>query len=272
MSVFKNVKKEDLVKLKEFGFYTVPTKTEHELARLQTQTTTIILFKSNKLLIQGKPDIVQREVELLKKLKLGQEVKPPKFKEEHGTIIGSDEALKGDTFGGLVVAAVKANDEQRKKLLELGVADSKTLTDEEIATLAKKLEHYATFEIKNIYPNEYNEFKGSQTELLNKLHHQLYNDLKPGRHVVDKFPGCKVGDIAETKAESKYVEVAAASILARSHALKQLQDLSTEIGFPIPKGSAHVESALKQLKKHHTHPKNFVKLNFRNVKKTLELS
>lgn len=271
MPVFEYVKKEDLEKLKEFGFYSVPVTSEHELVRLQTKTTTLVLFKSHKLLIQGKPDIVQREVELLKQLNIGQEVKPPKFKEERGIIIGSDEALKGDTFGGIVVAAVKANDDQRTQLLNLNVADSKTLSDEEILVLAPKVEKVAEFEIKNLYPEEYNEFKGSVTQMLNRLHKECYYYLKPGKHVVDKFPGCTVGDIAETKAESKYVEVAAASILARAHALKQLSDLSERAGFPIPKGSTHVEAALKELSKRHLHPQNFVKLNFRNVKKVLEL-
>jgi len=193
------------------------------------------------------------------------------FKEETGTIIGSDEALKGDTFGGIVVAAVKANDEQRKKLIEFGATDSKTLTDHQVMLRAERIENYATCEIKNIYPEEYNNFKGSQTELLNTLHKKLYDDLKPGKHIVDQFPGCTVGDIIETQADANYVEVAAASILARAYALKQLQDISERAGFIVPKGSSHVEDALKKLKQHHTHYSNLVKLNFKNVKNILEL-
>lgn len=269
MPVFKNVKKGDLVKLENYGFYEVPTKTEHELARLQTKSTTLILFKTKKLLIQGKPEIIDREIELLKKLKIGQLVKPLKFKTERGIVIGSDESLKGDTFGGIVVVAVRADEKQRTQLLQLGVADSKGLKDEEILLLAPSLEKVAEFDIKVLYPEEYNAFEGNVTELLNKLHKECYYYLKPGKHIVDKFPGCTVGDVAETKAESRYVEVAAASILARAHALKQLQDLSQRAGFQIPKGSTHVEAALKKLKTRHLHPSEFVKLNFKNVKKIL---
>ncbi len=180
-------------------------------------------------------------------------------------VIGSDEVLKGDTFGGIVVAAVKANAEQRQALKNLGVRDSKTLSDRQIQLLAPKIEKNFPCIVKNIYPEEYNEFKGSVTDLLNRLHKECYNYLKPGKHIVDKFPGCAVGDIIETQAESKYPEVAAASIIARAHALHQLYDLSKKAGFKVPKGSSHVQEGLKELKKRNLPPTDFVKLNFKNV-------
>lgn len=182
-------------------------------------------------------------------------------------VIGSDEVLKGDTFGGIVVAAVKANTEQRESLRNLGVRDSKTLSDRQVQLIAPKIENNFACIVKNIYPEEYNEFKGTITDILNKLHKECYNYLKPGTHVVDKFPGCAVGDIAETNAESKYPEVAAASIIARAHALNQLYSLSKRAGFTIPKGSAHVKEALEELKRRKLPPIDFVKLNFSNVKK-----
>ncbi len=266
MPVFTNVKKEDLQQLTHHGFYEVPIKSEYELARLQSKSVTLVLFKTNKLLVQGNQTNINQIVQLLKSLNIGKESKPLQFKQESGIIIGSDEALKGDTFGGIVVAAVKADDKQRKQLIDLGVADSKTLADEEIIIIAQKLEKLADFEIKNLYPEHFNAYKGSLTNLLNKLHKECYYYLKPGKHIVDKFPGCDVGDIAETQAESKYAEVAAASILARAHALKQLKDLSEKAKFPIPKGSTHVKSALEELKRRRLHPEYFVKLSFRNVK------
>ena len=183
------------------------------------------------------------------------------------TIIGSDEVLKGDTFGGIVVAAVKANPEQHTALKDLGVRDSKTLSDRQIQLIAPKIEKNFPCIIKNIYPEEYNGLKGTVTDILNKLHKECYNYLKPGTHVVDKFPGCTVGDIIEIQAESKYPEVAAASIIARAHALNQLHDLSKKAGFLIPKGSAHVQKALEQLKKSNLPATDFVKLKFSNVKK-----
>ena len=181
-------------------------------------------------------------------------------------IIGSDEALKGDTFGGIVVAAVKADEKIRAKLLALGVRDSKTLTDKKVLLLAPQIEKIALHHIKNVFPKTYNLVADNQTVLLNALHRECYIALKPGKHIVDKFPGCNVGDIIEEKAESKYPEVAAASILARAYALKQLAELSKRAGFTIPKGSTHVSTALQRMKENELPPAEFVKMNFRNVK------
>ena len=77
-------------------------------------------------------------------------------------------------------------------------------------------------------------------------------------------------DIRETKAESKYLEVAAASILARATALKQLNYLSIKAGFSLPKGSTHVELALIELKERGLDFNKFVKTGFGNVVKFLQ--
>jgi ribonuclease HIII len=186
---------------------------------------------------------------------------------ETGVIIGSDESLKGDTFGGVVVAAVKADDAIREKLTAMGVMDSKRLTDKKILGMAQEIKKVSSFKVRSVFPEEYNQRK--ITEWLNKLHQECYDSLKPGKHVVDKYPGCKVGEIVEEKAEDKYVEVAAASILAREAALKQLDSLSVKAGFRLPKGSTHVKLALVELKKRGLDFNKFVKLDFRNVKEFL---
>jgi ribonuclease HIII len=61
--------------------------------------------------------------------------------------------------------------------------------------------------------------------------------------------------------------VAAASILARAYALNQLKELSKKAKFSIPKGSTHVKHALEKIKKFNLDPREYVKLNFSNVKK-----
>jgi ribonuclease HIII len=184
-------------------------------------------------------------------------------------IIGSDESLKGDTFGGLVVAGVKADDKIREELNKLGVRDSKKITDKKVLLMAKGIKVIAEYKIRNVFPKEYNKSELTLTPWLNKLHQECYDYLKPGKHVVDKYPGCTVGDIQEEKAEDKYVEVAAASILARAEALKQIDTLSDKAGFKLPKGSTHVKSALVELKKKGLDFKKFVKVDFRNVREFL---
>jgi len=104
---------------------------------------------------------------------------------------------------------------------------------------------------------------------MNKLHKEVGNYLKPGQHVVDKYPGCRVGNVREEKAEDKYVEVAAASVLARAAALKQLDYLSMKAGFHLPKGSTHVKLALYELKERGKNFKEFVKVDFKNVQEFL---
>ncbi len=267
MVVFESVQKEDLLPLLKKGYKKEPTSTVYEELRLKKDDTILVLYTSGKLLIQGKKMIKEVEKDL-SSLHIGKKVKAEVFRKEEGLIIGSDECLKGDTFGGLVVAAVKADDPIRKKLLSLGVADSKTLSDREILPLAEKIREIAPCEVRTLLPIEYN-YAGRITPLLNKLHALCAHDLLPGVHVVDKYPGCAVGDIMEEKAESKYIEVAAASIIARAAALKQFEFLSKLAGFDLPKGSTHVRMALQRLREKRIPLREFVKVDFGNVEEFL---
>ncbi len=202
--------------------------------------------------------------------------------------IGSDESLKGDTFGGIVVAGVLVDEEQKKKLSAAGIMDSKKITNEKIPILAKRIREICPdYAVRNLTPIEYNQH--SLTQLLNQLHHECADIIKEKHlkehdytldenddesyanytHIVDEFPGCNVGDIKKTKAESLYVEVAAASILAREGALQQIAELSKQLGFTVPMGSTHVADALFQLKVSGKAPEHFVKIHFKNVQEVL---
>ncbi|HLC97582.1 MAG TPA: hypothetical protein VJC21_02275 [Candidatus Nanoarchaeia archaeon] len=269
MAVFIDVKKEAGEKLLKQGFKKEEPRTLYEELRLSKNGVTAILYATGTLLLQGKADAIEKAAKQLSALHIGEEKSAPSFNKETGWVIGSDESLKGDTFGGIVVAAVKADKAIREKLAELGVADSKTLRDEEILPLAEQIKHLAPCEVQSLLPEEYNQQHGV-THLLNKLHASAAQHLAPGKHIVDKYPGCAVGDLATEKAESKYVEVAAASILARAAALQQLNQLSAWAGFPVPKGSTHVQDALKKLREKKLDFEKFVKIDFRNVKEFLE--
>ncbi|MEK6853587.1 MAG: hypothetical protein AABX64_02795 [Nanoarchaeota archaeon] len=267
MTVFTDVTKESLQKLK--GFSPEKIKTIYEELRLKKDGATLILYTSGKLLLQGRQDAVEKIARELEKKSVGDRTKPESFRKESGWIIGTDESLKGDTFGGLVVAGVKADNQLREKLIEIGVADSKTLADTEILVMAEKIKRTAPCEVRSVLAEEYNRVK-DVTALLNRLHQECAAYLLPGKHVVDKYPGCTVGEIQEEKAESKYAEVAAASILARAGALQQLDYLSAMAGFRIPKGSTHVKLALFELKERGLDFTKFVKTDFKNVKEFLE--
>ncbi|MBW2998560.1 hypothetical protein KY321_03390 [Candidatus Woesearchaeota archaeon] len=186
-------------------------------------------------------------------------------------IIGSDESLKGDSFGGITVAAVRADPEVSKMLIDMGVQDSKKLTDHKITILAQRIKEIAKVYFINLYPEEYNKrvLQVGLTGLLNELHTECIDALRSGfdKAIVDEYPGCKVRDAnLVQKAEDQYVEVAAASIIARYEAVKQIKELSILAGFTLPKGSAHVTDALIKLRDLRKPFDKFTKISFKNVK------
>lgn len=265
MTLFKNINKDKLKILIENGFY-IDKPLQYEEARYRGNCT-IILFKSGKLLVQGNDENEEKVKQLFKKEKIGEEVKN-EFKQTKGVVIGSDESLKGDTFGGIVVAGVKVDEKQRELLKAMTVNDSKKLNDTQIHQLAPEIKKLVEYHVISLYPKEYNNLtKNSNiTQILNQLHSEVKNKLGSGKHIVDKYPGCSVGDVRETKADSNYIEVATASILAREEAIQQLVKLSSKLGIEVPKGSSNVKFALEFLKKSKKSPEEFVKLHFGNVK------
>jgi len=152
-------------------------------------------------------------------------------------------------------------------LKKIKIEDSKNISDKEIPAISEKIKTLVSYSIKNVYPEDYN--KSELTPLLNKLHRGVKQDLGSGLHIVDKYPGCMVGDLIVERADSKYIEVASASIIARDEALKQLKELSEQAGFELPKGSYHVKKALEELKKRGLPFEKFVKLHFKNVQEFL---
>ncbi len=149
--------------------------------------------------------------------------------------IGSDECGKGDFFGPLVTAAVYVNASTQKKLKQIGVRDSKDLSEPQINELAKLIKEIVgdDYEIVKINPGKYNQlydqFK-NLNKLLNWAHSKaidyLLTKTKCQTVITDKFINrdltvttnanhSSVKFIQETRAE-KYMGVAAATIIARN--------------------------------------------------------
>ncbi len=260
---FNNVKKEDILFLENEGFVEIPVVTYYELIRL-TGPCMVVLFRSGTLILQGKEKAVVQYASTLSGKGLRGNVN---FREERGIIIGSDEALKGDTFGGIVVAGVRADVLLRENLLLLGVMDSKKIPDDQIYPLAAAIKKIVPYSVISLFAEQYNQKPGDVTSLLNSLHSEVFSQLNVlgAVHIVDEYPGCTVGH-HEPHAESNYIEVAAGSILAREGALLQLRALSEMLGYTVPKGSTHVERALSYLKRTKKDPSLYVKMHFKNVK------
>lgn len=71
--------------------------------------------------------------------------------------IGVDESGKGDFFGPLCIAAVYADNEGIKRLLKLGVKDSKVLSEKTILKIAREIREQFLCHIVRINPLKYNE-------------------------------------------------------------------------------------------------------------------
>lgn len=279
--VYANVKLSDLDYLKTHGFIPIEVTNNYEITRMKSPDAVLILYSSGKLVVQTSKDneyMIERQ--LSKFAKLQRESFP--HKNEFAlkqNIIGSDESLKGDTFGGLVVCAFYCKEEDVSTLDELNVKDSKKLYDNQIVEIAQNLmiKFPNNFAIKELRPQEYNDLLSieTQTAVLNTMHNLVGNMLKmrfgPVTHVVDQYPGCTAGNIQDEKAESKYLAVAAASIIARYYAIEQINNLSKKSKIHLPLGSTHVSEALKEIKDKNLNPREFCKLDFKNVQNIFKL-
>ncbi|MDR0355791.1 MAG: ribonuclease HIII [Deltaproteobacteria bacterium] len=215
----------------------------------------------------------------------GPELRPAGVPENH---LGTDESGKGDYFGPLVVAGVHANEESTNGLAELGLKDSKLLTDKTVAVMAERIREVVGADHREVVvfpPEDYNALHqkyGNLNLLLAHGHAQVIKSLlqkAPCRAaVVDQFgperhlrlalrrEGAEIELVQTTKAE-RYLAVAAASILARDEFVRTLSALGASFGLELDKGaSSRVdEQAKKILKKFGLSAlKKLAKMHFRN--------
>lgn len=277
--VYVDVRLEDTHRFFAQGFQPVPVTQPTQLYRAKKDALTVTLFSSGKLVLQA-PESADIHG-LCKGLLAAPSPKKKPAKQhlltQYNTlaVLGSDETLKGDTFGGLIVCGFFYSPELEEPLTQLGVRDSKQLATPAILRIAAQLqERYAQrIFLQALTPQDYNQQLTlmSSTQLLNHLHKEVAI-LKPPEalHVVDAYPGCTVGDVQLTHAETSSLAVAAASILARAKALEQFDELSKQAGFQLPLGSTHVRLALDRLLAAQQDLSRFAKLHFSNVQTALK--
>ncbi len=180
--------------------------------------------------------------------------------------VGTDEAGKGDYFGPLIVAGVRVLGKQEaRKLREIGVRDSKTLSVPGAREIARRI--LDSVGAKNarvvvLQPQEYETRRraaGDINKLLAEINVQIFRELRAGVElfIVDEFakaarsyveprlsPGVRLE--VRPKAEDD-VAVAAASVLARARYLEEMEELSEEVGFELPRGATHVLGAAQRI-------------------------
>ncbi len=281
----------------------------YAIFQAQEADTIITLYESGKAMFQGISADIDANiwVDLEKKLNNRtiniNETKEKKeqYKEELNyyysiSTIGSDEVGTGDYFGPIVVTATFVDKSKINFINDLGVKDSKKLTDDKILKIAPDLIKeipYVTFTLNN---KEYNKYQ-KQGYNMNKIKAILHNKVlyaithKEEQYpydkiVVDQFvyprkyfehimeATEKVNDITfTTKAESKCASVAAASIISRYIFLLKMNELSKEIGMDLPKGANDiVDQVGKEIAEKYGIEKlnEITKLNFKNTDKIKE--
>ena len=172
--------------------------------------------------------------------------------------IGSDEVGKGDYFGPLVVCACYVDEKVLKKVRDLGIMDSKKLTDQKMLEMGKELVKLLDYEVKIVSPREYaklNDKYKNVSIMLAKVHveiiKRLFDRVGYGVNfvVVDQFSKSK------SRLESEFnikvplkqyhhaendVAVAAASIIARYFFLLEFEKMNKEYSTKFPFGCTHV--------------------------------
>ncbi len=257
---------------KGYEFRDVPYA--HFGAASDAEKVNLSVYKSGKLVIQGKgtTDFIQFYLEpcLLGEARLGYEhIHDPTMLDQR---IGVDESGKGDFFGPLVAAGVYLEEHAAKKMVELGVKDSKLISsDARIEALANGIRAVAKWDVVAIGNEKYNELQKKMrtvNNLLGWMHARVIENMlvkAPGcpKAISDQFGnkrivqnalmerGRKIELIQRHKAESD-LAVAAASILARDEFVRRLKALGKEYGVHLPKGaSAAVRAAAVALVKKH---------------------
>jgi ribonuclease HIII len=190
--------------------------------------------------------------------------------------IGTDESGKGDYFGPMVIAGVLIDSTTETALKELGVKDSKTLTDKRCKELAVKIRHLLPdkYEEIEILPERYNQlyeqFKAEGKNLNHLLawgharaieslllkgscSHAIADQFGDENYIRSKLmeKGRKLQLIQLPKGE-RYIAVAAASILARDRFLSRMESFRVTYKIEIPKGASDsVVNAGKQFVQTH---------------------
>jgi len=250
-----------------------PTKPPYSVFQAEEADTIITLYESGKLMFQGKnADIdanmwfdleytfnkrdVRHELDIQEKEKLRKQEDITNDKFKNISTIGSDEVGTGDYFGPIVVTAAFVDIKKKTWLTDIGVKDSKRLTDEKIKELAplliKEIPH-CTFILKAEDYNKNMIFNMNKVKAI--LHNKVLVNLLKKEHnykmiVMDQFVYRekyyehiknmkeKVTNIFfTTHAENKCLSVAVASIISRYIFLNEMDKLSKKYNREILKGA-----------------------------------
>lgn len=270
-----------------------------------TGDTIVTLYESGKAMFQGvSADIEAGMWESIRKDKDNidyfMDTKDTKIKKDIEVDIpsdiasvGSDEVGTGDYYGPIVVTASFVSKDNIPFLTELGVRDSKKLSDEQILKIVPKIIKKIPYKTIMLSNKEYNDNYGKDMNM-NKikavLHNKVltemvkYNDYD--YIVVDQFepeksyynhlsdvPNPLKGITFITKAEDKCLSVAVSSLISRYIFIKEMDKLGDKYGIFLPKGANYYveDVGIKLVNKYGEKIlHDIAKLNFSNTDRILK--
>ena len=212
--------------------------------------------------------------------------------------VGSVEVGVGDYLAPLVVASAYVSAELIPQLIEIGVKDSKSMSDSRISAIAEQIKQLVPYTLVVLENKKYNTMvdakinaHGIKAFLHNRALGELVQNLPtyPDYIIIDEFASRdlyfkylrnlpKQPEILEQnlhfvkKGESVHVAVAAASILARAAFVEYMDALSERLEMEILKGaSAQVDKCAMEIVAKHGEPvlKDHCKWHFANTKRVI---
>ena len=270
-----------------------------------TGDTIVTLYESGKAMFQGvSADIEAGMWESIRKDKDNidyfMDTKDTKIKKEDQVDIpsdiasvGSDEVGTGDYYGPIVVTASFVSKDNIPFLTELGVRDSKKLSDEQILKIVPKIIKKIPYKTIMLSNKEYNDNYGKDMNmnkikavLHNKVLTEMVKDNDYDYIVVDQFepeksyynhlsdvPNPLKGITFITKAEDKCLSVAVSSLISRYIFIKEMDKLGDKYGIFLPKGANYYveDVGIKLVNKYGEKIlHDIAKLNFSNTETILK--
>ena len=287
-----------------------PKTPDYAIFQADEADTVVTLYNSGKAVFQGRSaDIdanmwkeMERHLNPTKKVEMTNsedKKKKEKVKEfvdpkiYYANTIGSDEVGTGDYFGPIVVCATYVTKDDIPFLEELGVKDSKKLTDDKILEIVPKIIKKIPYECIILNNKDYNENYNTDMNmnkvkaiLHNKVLSKMITKYQADYVVVDQFanPYVYYNYLKETnyvknitfitKAEDKCLSVACASLISRFVFLKEFDKLGEKLGVFLIKGASDKvdELGLRIVNKYGFDKlKEIAKLNFKNTEKIKQL-
>lgn len=270
-----------------------------------TGDTIVTLYESGKAMFQGvSADIEAGMWESIRKDKDNidyfMDTKDTKVKKDIEVEIpsdiasvGSDEVGTGDYYGPIVVTASFVSKDNIPFLTELGVRDSKKLSDEQILKIVPKIIKKIPYKTIMLSNKEYNDNYGKDMNmnkikavLHNKVLTEMVKDNNYDYIVVDQFepeksyynhlsdvPNPLKGITFITKAEDKCLSVAVSSLISRYIFIKEMDKLGDKYGIFLPKGANYYveDVGIKLVNKYGEKIlHDIAKLNFSNTDRILK--